>query len=72
LEPGLYSKFAKQVKRLAARAKLQAETGLSETDLELLALHLTRKKGFCHKCGKPLRGLAVEACKNCKSLNLDW
>lgn len=34
-------------------------------------LHVTREKGFCHRCRKNLIEYEGQ-CPKCKSLNLDW
>jgi len=40
-------------------------------EAKALALHITRTKGFCHRCGSVIQG-SESVCAGCNSANLDW
>lgn len=45
--------------------------GMDLTVAKGISLHVTREKGFCHRCRKDLIEYEGQ-CPKCKSLNLDW
>jgi hypothetical protein len=51
---------------------LQTSTDLDLVDCKGIVFHITRKKGYCHRCKKPLVGQDQVVCENCTCLNLDW
>jgi hypothetical protein len=45
--------------------------GLDLREAKALSFHITRDRGKCHRCAKPVSG-DVSVCPNCRSANLDW
>jgi hypothetical protein len=58
-------------KGLPAVYIIQNSLGLPHFNAKVLTFHLTREKGCCHRCGKPVSE-GVSICANCNSVNLDW
>jgi hypothetical protein len=56
---------------LAMKA-LHEKTGAGLANCKGVIYHISRKKGQCHRCKRPLSGEEQTVCNNCKSLNLDW
>jgi hypothetical protein len=51
---------------------LRQTTGIELQDAKGMGLHVTRKRGVCHRCGDQLSGLEQTECATCQSLNFDW
>jgi hypothetical protein len=45
--------------------------GLDLREAKALAFHITRIKGFCHRCNSKISG-SESLCGTCRSANLDW
>jgi RNase P subunit RPR2 len=69
-----FAQLARSGRAIEAIRDIRIATGLGLLDAKGVHLHLTRKRGFCHRCSTALpngdTGIAV--CARCKSLNLDW
>jgi ribosomal protein L40E len=60
---------AGQVLEAARLLKISAHIGIAEA--KTIAFHVTKQKGFCHRC-KAKIDVAVGECPKCHSLNFDW
>jgi hypothetical protein len=47
------------------------ELRLDLREAKVLAMHVTRTKGVCHRCGSPVTS-PESVCSKCRSANLDW
>jgi len=45
--------------------------GFTMQEAKALTLHVTRKKGECHRCHRPVTD-GASICSHCRSANLDW
>ena len=64
--------FVRDEHSVLAMKALREKTGAGLRDCKGVIHHITRKKGQCHRCEKPLSGGEQTVCNHCKSLNLDW
>ena len=67
------SRFAVEAREspLAAVKLTHERLGLNLREAKALAFHVTKKRGECHRCHRPLQGEA-SVCGQCRSANLDW
>jgi len=73
LSPEDKSKIAAEVREspLAAVKLNHEHFGLNLREAKALAFHVTKKRGECHRCHRPLQE-EVSICGQCRSTNLDW
>jgi hypothetical protein len=65
--------FAKAVRASALEGANIAHTelGLDLRESKSLVFHVTKRRGFCHRCEAPVSGIE-SVCTKCRSANLDW
>ncbi len=73
LSPEEKSKIAAEVRtsRLAAVKLNHERFGLNLREAKALSFDVTKKRGECHRCQRPLQD-EVSICGQCRSANLDW
>jgi Zn finger protein HypA/HybF involved in hydrogenase expression len=73
LSPEEKSTIAAEVRASpVAAVKLNHERfGLNLREAKALAFHVTKKRGECYRCHRPLQD-EVSICEQCHSANLDW
>ena len=52
-------------------AELTRLTKVSLRDAKGIALHISRERGKCHRCGELLDGIWLTDCKRCGAINYD-
>jgi hypothetical protein len=65
--------FAKAARASALEGAKFAHTefGLDLRESKALAFHVTKRRGFCHRCESPVSA-TESVCAKCRSANLDW
>jgi Zn finger protein HypA/HybF involved in hydrogenase expression len=50
---------------------LHEKQGIGLEDSKAIIFHITKEKGFCHRCKTKLLSPELSICPKCQSLNLD-